>query len=290
MRTLMLLSFFAAPVLVGAGSSVSAQDQLTFQHAMSAAAINEADLGARFAAPQRQYVIGPEGPIFPDEGSTDVPMAPDPAIARLQILLDQQGASPGVIDGFDGENVRKAIMGVQAMAGLPLTGIIDDGLLAVIELGQPVVDQYVIAATDFEDVTGPTPDDYAEKAQLDFLGHGSVEEALAERFHMDVDLLVALNANAVFEPGQTISVVITGPDRKGEVHRIEADKALRQVRAYDGQGMLIATYPATIGSENTPSPSGSYVVEVVAPMPNYTYNPDVNFQQGDNTEVWLAQP
>ena len=290
MRTLTLMSFFSAPVLAIAGPPVFAQEQLAIEHAMSAAAINEADLGARFAAPQRQYIIAPQTPIAPDEGSTDGPLRPDPAIARLQILLDQQGASPGVIDGFDGENVRKAVMGVQAMAGLPVTGIVDDGLLAVIELGQPVIDKYVIAATDLEDVTGPTPEDYAEKAQLDFLGYGSVEEALAERFHMDVDLLIALNPNAAFEPGETIAVAITGPDSTGEVQRIEADKALRQVRAYDDQGILIATYPATIGSEDTPSPSGSYTVEVVAPMPNYTYNPKVNFQQGENTEVLTIPP
>ena len=290
MRTLTLMSFFSAPVLAIAGPPVFAQEQLAIEHAMSAAAINEADLGARFAAPQRQYIIAPQTPIAPDEGSTDGPLRPDPAIARLQILLDQQGASPGVIDGFDGENLRKAVMGVQAMAGLPVTGIVDDGLLAVIELGQPVIDKYVIAATDLEDVTGPTPEDYAEKAQLDFLGYGSVEEALAERFHMDVDLLIALNPNAAFEPGETIAVAITGPDSTGEVQRIEADKALRQVRAYDDQGILIATYPATIGSEDTPSPSGSYTVEVVAPMPNYTYNPKVNFQQGDNTEVLTIPP
>ena len=290
MRTLTLMSFFSAPVLAIAGPPVFAQEQLAIEHAMSAAAINEADLGARFAAPQRQYIIAPQIPTAPDEGTTDGRLRPDPAIARLQILLDQQGASPGVIDGFDGENLRKAVMGVQAMAGLPVTGIVDDGLLAVIELGQPVIDKYVIAATDLEDVTGPTPEDYAEKAQLDFLGYGSVEEALAERFHMDVDLLIALNPNAAFEPGETIAVAITGPDSTGEVQRIEADKALRQVRAYDDQGILIATYPATIGSEDTPSPSGSYTVEAVAPMPNYTYNPKVNFQQGENTEVLTIPP
>ncbi|GLQ53114.1 hypothetical protein GCM10010862_03720 [Devosia nitrariae] len=163
-------------------------------------------------------------------------------------------------------------------------------MLARVEAGQPAIGDYVIAATDFDDVTGPTPDDYAEKAQLDFLGYGSVEEALAERFHMDIDLLIALNPNAAFEPGETISVALTGPDLTGVVQRIEADKALRQVRAYDGQGNLVATYPATIGSEGTPSPSGSYVVEAVAPMPNYTYNPDINFQQGDNTEVLTIPP
>ena len=290
MRKLILLSFFAAPGLLASSLPILAEPQLALSQPMSAAMINDADLGARFASPQRTYIVAPKPPASAGAASPDAAAAPDPAIARLQILLDQQGASPGVVDGFDGENMRKAVMGIQAMAGMPPTGIVDGAVLAIIETGQPVINDYVIADTDLDDVTGATPDDYAEKAQLDFLGYGSVEEALAERFHMDIDLLILLNPGAVFEPGNTISVVVTGPDRTGEVLRIEADKSLRQVRAFDAQGNLIATYPATIGSKNTPSPSGSYVVEVVASMPNYTYNPDINFQQGDNTEVLTIPP
>jgi lipoprotein-anchoring transpeptidase ErfK/SrfK len=49
--------------------------------------------------------------------------------------------------------------------------------------------------------------------------------------------------------------------------------------------VLISVYPATIGSEETPSPSGTHKVKGVARMPPYTYNPKVNFQQGKNTKV-----
>jgi lipoprotein-anchoring transpeptidase ErfK/SrfK len=74
------------------------------------------------------------------------------------------------------------------------------------------------------------------------------------------------------------------------VARIEADKSLRQLRAYDENDVLIVAYPATIGSEDNPSPEGTHLVNAVAPMPNYTYNPDVNFQQGENTEVLVIPP
>jgi lipoprotein-anchoring transpeptidase ErfK/SrfK len=84
--------------------------------------------------------------------------------------------------------------------------------------------------------------------------------------------------------------VVTGADRTGAVARIEADKQLKQVRAYDADGTLIAAYPATIGSEDNPSPSGTYTVEAATPMPTYTYNPAINFQQGDNTEVLTIPP
>src|SRR5690606_6831554 len=47
---------------------------------------------------------------------------PDPAIVHLQVLLDRTGSSPGVIDGFDGDNVRKAVAGFEAMHDLPVDG------------------------------------------------------------------------------------------------------------------------------------------------------------------------
>jgi len=257
---------------------------------ITAELINAANLGSIFVPEAQPYVFGPAQMEGDASAAEAAPLLPDPAIVRAQVLLDQFGASPGVIDGFDGENLRKGAMAFQQMSGMPVTGWLDQDLLARLETGQPVMGAYVITAEDVGDITGPTPEDYAEKAQLEFLGFGSVAEKLAERFHMDVDLLETLNPGAQFAQGDTIVVAATGTNRTGLVARIEADKALRQVRAYDAQGMLLAAYPATIGSEDNPSPSGSYVVEVVAPMPNYTYNPEVNFQQGENTEVLTIPP
>ncbi len=215
---------------------------------------------------------------------------PDPAIARLQILLDQAGASPGVIDGFDGENVRKAVVAFEAMHGFPVDGRVDRDVLAAIEHPGALIDTYTITEADASTVTGPLSEDYAELAQLERLGYEDMAEALAERFHMDVDFLKSLNPDADFMVDEEILVAMPGPSLEGEVARIEADKAMGQVRAYDDDGELIAAYPATIGSEANPSPSGVHTVLAVAPEPTYTYNPEVNFQQGDNTEILVLPP
>ena len=214
----------------------------------------------------------------------------DAAIARLQVLLDRAGASPGVIDGFDGENVRKAVLGFEILNGLPADGVLDADVLARLDQG-PAFGLYTVEPNDADDVTGPVPADYAEKAQMAFLGYATMAEKIAERFHMDIDLLNELNPGAAYAPGDRVVVAAPGTPRTGAVvARIEADKGLRQVRAYDAAGVLIAAYPATIGSEDNPSPSGVHTVEGVAPMPEYTYNPKINFQQGDNTEVLTIPP
>ena len=74
------------------------------------------------------------------------------------------------------------------------------------------------------------------------------------------------------------------------VARIVADKFQKQVRAYDEAGRLVAAYPATIGSSATPSPTGIHAVSRIALDPNYTYNPNINFKQGENDKVLTIPP
>jgi lipoprotein-anchoring transpeptidase ErfK/SrfK len=252
---------------------------------ITAEAINAADLS-----------IVPAEPLPPAAGTTTgsdtaaPPSVSDPAIVKLQILLDRAGASPGVIDGFDGDNVRKAVRAFEIMTGLPADGKIDSDMLARLNTTQPVVGGYAITDKDVSDIVAPIPTDYAEMATRDFLGYTRVTEELAERFHMDEDLLEALNPDAQWIAGETVAVAAYGPNKEGKVARIEADKSDRQLRGYDADGKLLVAYPATIGSTDNPSPTGTHLVDAVAPMPNYTYNPEVNFQQGSNTTKLIIPP
>ncbi len=74
------------------------------------------------------------------------------------------------------------------------------------------------------------------------------------------------------------------------VTSIVADKYQKQVRAYDAAGKLVVAYPATIGSSDTPSPSGTHTVARVALNPDYTYNPNINFKQGENHDILKIPP
>ncbi len=220
--------------------------------------------------------------LAPKTGASD---QPDPAIVRLQVLLDRAGASPGVIDGFDGENVRKAIAAFETMQGLSADGKLDPDVIKRLTDEAPVVQPYVVSEADTKGLVATIPEDYSEQAKMDQLGFTSVAEKLAERFHMDIDLLKALNAASTFSVGDTVSVAIPGAPRQGTVKRIEAHRRSGQLMAFAGDGNLIAAYPATIGSRETPSPSGTHKVKGVARMPPYIYNPKINFRQGDNRKT-----
>jgi lipoprotein-anchoring transpeptidase ErfK/SrfK len=217
---------------------------------------------------------------------------PNPAIVKLQVILDRAAASPGAIDGFGGDTLRKALLAFEIMSGIEVDGIPDEKLLSKLDTSYQVIGTYVIKDADAEAVSGRVPEDFAEMAQLEFVGYADIAEAVAEKFHMDVDLLRALNPGAAFRVGEKVFVADVGaaPEPEGRATVVQVDKKLSQVRAYAEDGTLLAAYPASIGSEENPSPSGTRTVGAVAPMPTYTYNPQVNFQQGANTEVLSIPP
>jgi lipoprotein-anchoring transpeptidase ErfK/SrfK len=281
-----LLAFAA----VGASGAVAGGPAEITLEAINAAALT--DVPARYAPPAMSTPQWRPANAASKGWPVLVPgrAMPSPAVVKLEILLDRVGASPGVIDGFDGENLRKAISAAEMMQGRSGDGALSPELIRALDQPGAVIGSYVISAEDAAAIVPPIPKDYGEMAKLTYLGYTSVAEELAERFHMDQKFLELLNPGAKFVPGETIYGAINGPDRKGEVTRIEADKAARQVRAYDADGHLLAAYPATVGSTDRPSPSGTHTVLAVVHEPTYSYNPQLNFKQGNNDKVLTIPP
>ncbi|WP_323765003.1 L,D-transpeptidase [Marinovum sp.] len=210
----------------------------------------------------------------------------------VQVLLDRAGTSPGVIDGYRGPMSESALRAFETREGLAVDGVMDAEVWQALggEGRDPVLQSYTITEEDASGLSDPLPEDYAQLAQLDRLGYTSVAEKLAEDFHMDEGFLRDLNPGAGFAPGETISVAVPGADLTAEVTRIEVRKDVARVAAFDGAGRMMANYPATVGSDDLPSPSGSHEVVAVAIDPTYTYDPEKNFQQGDNDEMLVLPP
>jgi lipoprotein-anchoring transpeptidase ErfK/SrfK len=216
---------------------------------------------------------------------------PDPLVAKVQILLDRNGASPGVIDGYPGENVQKAIAAFETMNELEADGAMDDKVwAALIKTGGPVLMSYTIIENDLSGLVEHVPEDYSEMAEMEHVGYSSVEEKLAERFHMSLEFLKLLNPDADFSTGSEIVAADGGQDADADVARIEVDKKQAQLRAFTASGDMVAAYPVTVGSDQLPSPSGTHKVVAIVREANYTYQPDKNFQQGDNDEPLILPP
>ena len=245
------------------------------------------DNGAAMPQPQQPAVTNREDPPIQLKNKSRA------EITALQVFLDREGSSPGVIDGKMGANVTKALKAWEQISGETLDPNDTEAVLERLRLsgGMPIISYTITSADAAGPYVAEIPEDYAHKAMLPHMSFTSTTEMLAERFHMDEAYLKELNPGVDFTiPGTTVKVVNPGTPKRASVARIVADKGRKQVLAYGEDGALVAAYPASIGSSDTPSPSGTVTVERVALDPGYTYNPKINFQQGGNDKILSIPP
>ena len=212
---------------------------------------------------------------------------PSASIVKAQVLLARQGVSPGEIDGLDGDNYRKAIDQFRRRENLGIGEIIDAPTWQALkgDGSADIVSDYEMTNEDIKTrFVRRIPRDYARQARMKRLGYRNAQEMFAERFHMSEGLLRVLNPRMHYRKREeTLHVVSVGRTLPSdEARTVEADKTNGIVRALDATGKVIALYPATIGSEDTPSPDGEYQVIRVVKNPTYHYDPVKNFQQGKN--------
>ena len=215
-------------------------------------------------------------------------------LVKLQILLDRAHASPGVIDGNQGENTRKAIAAFREMKGLEPKEQADEQLWRMLLESDSEAALVTYKIID-KDTAGPfskkIPEDFRKKAAMERLGYTSPEELLAEKFHMSQDLLRKLNPGASFdEPEQEI--VVANVERESlprKISRIEVDADTQRVKAYDKDNNIVAIYPATVGSEDRPTPKGEFKVTDIAENPVYHYDPALHLR-GVHVEEKLDIP
>ena len=247
------------------------------------------------------------------------------AATRLQVFLDRAEFAPGKIDGRYGEFTMKAVALYRRARGGPEAPTLEknetkkaaapdvsDLDLTSIE---PLFLSYTVTDLDLKNI-GELPASVPEQARQKSLPYKDAAEAIAEKFHTDVDFLAELNPGKTkaIKAGDTLTVPNVEPFElpevkdlkpgsdvaalavndvddvaeaklgKGKKSRdkkesksaepttaVKIDTKTNMLTVYEG-GKLIAAYPVTIGSAQTESPVGDWIVRGIAKLPNFRYD------------------
>lgn len=241
----------------------------------------------------------------------------DPAVLRMQVVLDKLGFGPGILDGRGGQSLTNAIKGFQESRGLRVTGTPDAATLDALRRYanvRPTMEVTLDAAAMRGPYVPVMPEDYAEKAKLPSMAYSRPLEKLAERFHTTPQVLAELNPGVTtIAVGSKITVPNTFPTSRAypadatpawratlaslnveaavpQAAKIVVDKSDGILRVLDANGKLLAQYTATIGSSRDPLPLGNWKVLHVSPNPDWKMNPKILKGVPDDKQAQIIPP
>lgn len=201
----------------------------------------------------------------------------------LQVLLDRQNLSCNCVDGVWGSRTEIALITWQTLQGVPATGCPDASVLNALGGDTNVLTRYTVTSNDVAEI-GAVPSDWEERAKLRSMTYESLLEMLAEKGHASQRVIERLNPDVAWpDPPAGTDVVL--PDCAGPKpeHAASVRIALSrmEITAFNHDGRLIALFPCSIAREKDKRPDGELEVKVIAPRPNYTYDPQLFVPGGE---------
>jgi Putative peptidoglycan binding domain/L,D-transpeptidase catalytic domain len=211
-------------------------------------------------------------------------------VLEAQVALARRGVSPGSIDGTIGSQTRAAISVFQQTENLPETGKLDTNTRPRLTLDAPILTNYVVTVNDLARLQ-PLGKTWQEKSQQSSLDYETELELVAEKSHSNPFLIQKLNLNVDWtnvSAGTILKIPdVHYPAMADKAAFVEIHLSRRILEAFDAQTNLLAHFPCSIAARFDKRPVGELHVVVVAPDPNYTFDPELFPESGETQKMVL---
>ena len=259
----------------------------TLAWAQAHPAVATEDAPATPPVTQEATADAPNKPAAPEEPAPP-PAPPVANWTEAQIELHRRGFSCGSIDGLRGAQTADALKAFQRNEGLEPTGNLDKPTLEILRLTAPAFTTHTFTSAELARIE-PVPDTWLGKSERPELYYASALEFVAERYHANPKFIRTLNPNFNWDdilPGATVQVPavdpFTSPLKVARIHIYLAEKILE---ATDECGRIILHCPVSIARNVEKRPVGELKVVVVAPNPDYTFDPAVFPESAEAKEL-----
>jgi lipoprotein-anchoring transpeptidase ErfK/SrfK len=197
-------------------------------------------------------------------------------IVEAQIALTRLAISCGSIDGLMGPQTRSALQAFQKEQGLRPSGELDLVTRTNLILQSNAFALYFIKTEDLARVQ-PLSDTWVGKSKQTALDYTNLLELVAEKTKAHPALLKQLNPRVAWESLKALDTVNVPsahyPPAPGKAALIRISLGQRTLEAFDAEDNLLAHFPCSIARMAEKRPVGELHVNVVAPNPNYTFDP-----------------
>ena len=187
-----------------------------------------------------------------------------------------------------GPQTRAALLAFQRKENLPADGTLDAATQVRLALDAPPFTDYIVTAAD---LARPQPlgATWLAKSQQDRLDYETILELLAEKGRASPNLIRLLNPGLDWNnvsAGASVRIPeVALPPVVEKAAFATIRLADRLLQAFDANTNLLAHFPCSIGQRMDKRPVGELHVAVVAPNPNYTFDPDVFPESDEGREL-----